>query len=125
LCYDGKRAGTGTAGRPRNEQKRIRFRKTLAGSYRFDYLIAIFFGNLGTQLIDFANAMTARLAAANENAVMIIGPDAGQATEVGNIGVDGKDIGHDVDTALNVRLAVQSGKFVSNPAATLSKTNYN
>jgi len=125
LRYHGERAGTGTASRPGDEQKRVRFRKTFAGSYGFNYLIAVLFGNLGTELIDFTNTMAASLAATDEDAVVVISSDAGQATEVGNIGIDGKGIGHDIYAALNMGPAVQSGEFVSYPAATLSKTNYN
>jgi len=69
--------------------------------------------------------MAASLTATNEDTVVIIGSDAGQTAEVGHIGIDGKGVGYDIYAALNMGPAVQSGEFVSYPAATLSKTNYN
>jgi hypothetical protein len=125
LRDNGERTGASTPGGTRNQQKGIGIHKALAGSYRFDYLIAVLFGNLSAQFVDFAHAMTARFPATNEDAVLVIWLDSGQATEVSNVSIDGEGIGDDVDAALNMCSAVQSGKFIGDSTATLPKTNYN
>ncbi|MBA7605186.1 hypothetical protein ES703_12315 [subsurface metagenome] len=125
LGDNGQCAGAGTPGRARDQQKCICVDEALAGPYRFNYLIAILFGDLGAQFVDLADAMSASLPSANKDAVLVIRLNAGQATEVGNISVDSKGIGDNIDTTLNMCPTIKSGKFISNSAATLPKTNYN
>jgi hypothetical protein len=73
----GNGARTGAASRTGDEQEGVRFKETLGGPDGIDNLIGVFLGYFGTEFVNFADAMAAGLATADENSVTMIIADTG------------------------------------------------
>jgi hypothetical protein len=67
--------------------------------------------------------VTARLAAANQDTVLVALGDLAQAAQIGGVRVDGKDTGNYFDTTLAAGFLVQLAKLIDNPTTTLAKTD--
>ena len=112
----------GASRRASDKQEGVCLGEPLVCSYGIYDLVAVISGYLCSQFIDFTHPMSASLATADKDAVLVIGFYAGQATQVGDISVNGEGATNYINTALPTRPSVQSGKFISNSTAALSKT---
>jgi hypothetical protein len=69
--------------------------------------------------------MTASHPTANKDSVAIVRFYVRQTAKVSSVSVDGEDTWSYFNPALSAGFLVQPCKLVGNPAATLSKANYN
>ena len=90
-----------------------------------DDFIGIFTGYLGAELVDFTHAVALRFLIADEDAVVEVGLDGGQAAQVGDIGIDGIGAGDDIESAQAAGPFIKTGKLIGDSAAALPEANNN